>query len=80
MISEENWLAEKLRPHIGHNLVCVRYGSADAPADICVECEDCREVLVSAEDYNKPNVAAHVRAVLKNMTRRLKTYFTRRAS
>lgn len=54
MISEENWLAEKLRPHIGHNLVCVRYGGADAPADICIECEDCREMLVSAEDCGEP--------------------------
>lgn len=54
MISEENWLAEKLRPHIGHNLVCVPYGSADAPADICIECEDCGAVVVSAEDYGEP--------------------------
>lgn len=40
---------EKLKPHIGHNIVCVSYGDKDNPDDICIECEDCNEVLVSAE-------------------------------
>ena len=42
---------ERLRPHIGHNIVCVCYGNRDDPADICIECEDCCEVLVSAETF-----------------------------
>lgn len=54
MLSKENWLAKKLRPHIGHNIACGCYGNADAPADICIECEDCGEVLVSAESYGEP--------------------------
>lgn len=52
MLDEKNWIAKKLRPHIGHKISCVYYGDADNPADVCIECEDCGEVLVSAEDYN----------------------------
>lgn len=48
-----NYMAEKLRPHIGHNVVVVYYGDAKDPHDICVECEDCGVVLVSAEDYEE---------------------------
>lgn len=40
---------EKLKPHIGHRISCVCYGDFKNPADICIECEDCCEVLVSAE-------------------------------
>ena len=47
-----NWMYEKLKPHIGHDVVCVAYGDVDDPIDICIECETCMEVLVSAEDYN----------------------------
>lgn len=43
-------LREKLMAHRGHNIVCVSYGDWDDPADVCIECEDCCEVLVSAED------------------------------
>lgn len=47
-----NYMFDKLKPHIGHNIVCVYYGDKDNPADICIECEDCCEVLVSAETYD----------------------------
>ena len=48
-----NYMIEKLKPHIGHNIVCVAYGeSVDGAADICIECGDCCEVLLSAEDYD----------------------------
>lgn len=47
-----NYMFERLRPHIGHNVVCVYYGDKDNPADICIECENCCEVLVSAETYD----------------------------
>lgn len=46
-----NWMYEKLKEHIGHNIVCVAYGDINDPVDICIECEDCCEVLVSAEDF-----------------------------
>ena len=48
----ENYMYNKLRTHIGHNIVCVAYGDIDKPQDICIECEDCCEVLISAEDYD----------------------------
>lgn len=47
-----NYMFERLRPHIGHRVVCVYYGDRDDPIDICIECEDCCEVLVSAETYD----------------------------
>lgn len=47
-----NYMYERLRPHIGHNVVCVDYGDKDEPADICIECEDCNEVLISAETFD----------------------------
>lgn len=47
-----NYMYEKLKSHIGHNVTCVCYGNINDPADICIECEDCCEVLVSAEDFD----------------------------
>lgn len=45
---------DKLRPHIGHNIVCVCYGNdGEDPVDICIECEDCNEVLISAETFDE---------------------------
>ena len=46
-----NYMYEKLKSHIGHSIVCVAYGDIDDPIDICIECEDCGCVLVSAEDF-----------------------------
>lgn len=46
-----NLMYDKLKNHIGHHVVCSSYGDAESPADICIECEDCNEVLVSADDY-----------------------------
>ncbi len=45
--SEENPFycsAEKLAPHVGHNVVCVGYGE-DVIDDVSIECEDCNSVL-----------------------------------
>lgn len=46
-----NYMYEKLKNHIGHNIVCVCYGDPSNPSDVCLECEDCGEVLISAEDF-----------------------------
>lgn len=51
-----NYMYEKLKPHIGHEIVCVEYkhpytNEWNDPADICIECETCGEVIISAEDY-----------------------------
>lgn len=48
-----NWMMEKLIGHIGHEIVCVAYGDIDDPQDVCIECETCGCVLVSAEDYDE---------------------------
>ena len=49
----KNWMTEKLLPHVGHEISCVAYGNSDDPSDVCIECEDCYTVLVSAEDFNQ---------------------------
>jgi hypothetical protein len=48
----DNYMYKRLKPHLGHTIVCVYYGDMDNPADICIECDDCNEVLISAEDYD----------------------------
>ena len=49
-----NWMYKTLKPHIGHNIVCVAYGDGENPVvDICIECEDCNEVLISAESFDE---------------------------
>jgi hypothetical protein len=49
----KNYMYEKLKNHIGHDIVCVAYGDINNPDDICIECEDCNEVLISAETYEE---------------------------
>lgn len=44
-------LWDELRKHIGHNVRVVCYGDPENPADICLECEDCDEVILDAEIY-----------------------------
>jgi hypothetical protein len=48
-----NYMYDKLKDHVGHHIVCVAYGDIDDPVDICIECEDCCCVLVSAEDFQE---------------------------
>lgn len=51
--SEENPFycpAEKLKPHVGHKVVCVGYGD-DEIVNVSIECEDCNTVLF---DINAP--------------------------
>ena len=54
---------EKLKNHVGHKIVCVTYGDTDNPQNICIECEDCNEILVSAETFDmneKPKAAVNL--------------------
>lgn len=46
-------LTDLLKPHIGHDLACTAYGDPNDPADIRIECEDCYEVLISAEAFDE---------------------------
>lgn len=48
-----NWIREKLMEHRGHHVTCVCYGEWDDPVDVCIECEDCGCVLISAEDFDE---------------------------
>lgn len=44
-------LWNELLKHRGHNVNIVSYGDSDNPADVCLECEDCGEVVLDAELY-----------------------------
>ena len=49
--SYDTLLWDILAKHLGHSVVIAQYGNAESPADICLECEDCGEVLLDAEIY-----------------------------
>lgn len=44
--------AEKLAPHVGHQVVCAGYGE-DAIVNVSIECEDCSTVLF---DLDAPEI------------------------
>lgn len=44
-------LWNRLKEHRGHKVNIVSYGDWDDPLDICLECEDCGEVILDAEIY-----------------------------
>lgn len=48
-----NYMFEMLKSHIGHNISCVAYGNINDPVDVCIECEDCNEVLISTESFDE---------------------------
>jgi len=50
-MKKNNLLWEALKSHIGHEVSIVAYGDTENPADICLECEDCGEVILDAELY-----------------------------
>ena len=41
-----------LSKHQGHHVVIAKYGDSEATEDVCLECEDCFEILLDAELYN----------------------------
>lgn len=40
-----------LKAHFGHSVCIACYGDPSNPVDVCLECEDCGEVLIDAELY-----------------------------
>lgn len=44
-------LWNKLLEHRGHNISIVSYGDDDDPLDVCLECDECGEVILDAELY-----------------------------
>lgn len=47
-------LWDMLKSHIGHQVCIVAYGDTDDPMDICLECEECGEVILDAESIPLP--------------------------
>ena len=47
----DDLLWERLLAHRGHAVSIVSYGPIDDPVDVCLECEDCNEVILDAEIY-----------------------------
>lgn len=39
------------KKHRGHQVYITSYGDPEHPANICLECEDCGEVVLDAELY-----------------------------
>lgn len=40
-----------LAKHYGHHVYVAKYGGHDDPQNVCLECEDCGEVVLDAELY-----------------------------
>lgn len=49
-----------LLKHKDHNVSIVTYGDPDAPADVCLECVDCGEVVIDAELYTLTAITSSV--------------------
>lgn len=50
-VNFDNLLWEELLKHRGHKVEIVTYGDINNPADVCLECTDCNEVILDAELY-----------------------------
>ena len=44
-------LWNELKKHRGHKVAIVSYGDWDNPVNVCLEYEDCEEVVLDAEIY-----------------------------
>lgn len=54
MLMEESYdwvLWDALKDHFGHNVTIAVYGDPKHPADVCLECKDCNQVVLDAEIY-----------------------------
>ncbi len=47
-LSSKESMFRDMRPHIGHDIVCVRYGQDDEVLNVAIECETCGCVLIDA--------------------------------
>lgn len=50
-MSENTALWDMLKRHRGHQVTIASYGDYNNPQCICLECEDCNEIVVDAEMY-----------------------------
>jgi len=46
-----NLLWDALKKHFGHSVEIAVYGNPKDPADVCLECKDCNEVILDGELY-----------------------------
>ena len=46
-----NLMWDILTKHHSHHVYVARYGNTDSPQNICLECEDCGEVVLDAGIY-----------------------------
>ena len=44
-MESDQMLWDMLKSHIGHQVCIVANGDTDDPMDICLECEECGEVI-----------------------------------
>ena len=50
-MESDEMLWDMLKSHIGHQVCIAAYGDTDNPMDICLECEECGEVILDAKIY-----------------------------
>ena len=51
LLNQDRALWDRLLAHRDHQVYIVSYGDPDDPVDVCLECEDCGEVILDAELY-----------------------------
>ena len=57
---------EKIARHIGHTIEVASYGNLLRPVNVAVECMDCYEVIVDADNPDEPNQYLKWRASKKH--------------
>jgi len=53
LLKNDSWKRRLISEHANHHVVIAVYGEKENPADVCLECEDCSNVIISAEDYSE---------------------------
>jgi ribosomal protein L25 (general stress protein Ctc) len=48
-LSDEKESFKELKGHIGHDIVCVCYGTKKNPVNVAIECETCGVVLINID-------------------------------
>lgn len=43
-------LFDKIKRHVGHNVVAITYGDDIGDVNAAIECEDCGEVIIDADN------------------------------
>lgn len=54
-----------LLEHLGHRLTVARYGDPNTIDDVCVECEDCNEIIYSWEAHNQEGDGKWIKQIMQ---------------